>query len=238
MSQGEIRVCYDEWALTYDSDENLTRDLNTEVLRQILPSQQLEILLEAGCGTGLNTAQLSQCSKRVIAVDGSEKMLNCAALVRPVERASYMQCDLSARWPFRDGVFDAVVLALVVQHLPDLEHLFWEIRRVLAVGGWVIITELHPIRWWMGSRASFCRQGDPVSVLGHGHQLSDFLRYAAESQLDLSHLNEWWHPADEGRPPRILSLNFRKTGAEPISDGASSAKNPYPVDNLQFKRLG
>ena len=54
-----IARAYDQWAETYDTDPNRTRELAGQVLRKIdLPVSGLEVV-EIGCGTGRNTEWLA-----------------------------------------------------------------------------------------------------------------------------------------------------------------------------------
>ena len=64
-----IQKAYDEWSQTYDSDRNLTRDLDQQVMREALADQRFQSILEIGRGTGKNTsflAEVGQESMRLI----------------------------------------------------------------------------------------------------------------------------------------------------------------------------
>src|SRR5512143_3468555 len=73
-----VQKAYNDWSASYDSDENLTRDLDQNVLREALADLHFKSILEIGCGTGKNTAFLSQISERVHALDFSEGMVEKA----------------------------------------------------------------------------------------------------------------------------------------------------------------
>ena len=45
-----VQAAYSEWAATYDTDENFTRDLDQQATRDTLGQQQFERILELGCG--------------------------------------------------------------------------------------------------------------------------------------------------------------------------------------------
>ena len=68
-----IQQAYDEWSDSYDVDENLTRDLDQKVTREVLTNLHFTSILETGCGTGKNTSFLSQLGDKVYAVDFSEE---------------------------------------------------------------------------------------------------------------------------------------------------------------------
>jgi len=62
----EVISAYNQWACTYETVENATRDLAAAVLRHYpLPLYDRDVL-ETGCGTGLNTTYLAQQSRSVL----------------------------------------------------------------------------------------------------------------------------------------------------------------------------
>src|SRR5215813_11136219 len=84
----EVASAYDQWACTYETVENATRDLAATVLRQYpLPMRNRDVL-ETGCGTGLNTTYLAQQSRSVLAVDGS-----AGCWCRPAPGSQYPMCS-------------------------------------------------------------------------------------------------------------------------------------------------
>jgi ubiquinone/menaquinone biosynthesis C-methylase UbiE len=86
-----VRESYSRWAATYDTDRNLTRDLDHDVTRATLEGGRFGSILEIGCGTGKNTALLARIGERVRAIDFSEGMIDRA---RESHRAA---CDLLGR---------------------------------------------------------------------------------------------------------------------------------------------
>ena len=73
-----IQNAYNEWSDSYDTDNNLTRDLDQQVTREVLANQHFISTLEIGCGTGKNTAFLAQIGEIVHAVDFSQGMIGKA----------------------------------------------------------------------------------------------------------------------------------------------------------------
>ena len=71
----QISEAYSEWSETYDSDRNLTRDLDQAVLRMILGSRTFKRAFEIGCGTGKNTPLLASVAEQVVALDFSPSMI-------------------------------------------------------------------------------------------------------------------------------------------------------------------
>ena len=95
----EVASAYDQWARTYETVENVTRDLAAAVLRQYPLHMHDRDVLETGCGTGLNTTYLAQQSRSVLAVDGSAGMLAQARPSIAAPQARLVQCDLQHAWP-------------------------------------------------------------------------------------------------------------------------------------------
>ena len=70
--KSEIASAYNEWAKTYDTDQNRTRDLAGQVLRRVALNIHHRRVIEVGCGTGRNTEWLASAPARdIIALDFS-----------------------------------------------------------------------------------------------------------------------------------------------------------------------
>src|SRR5215471_3600755 len=131
----EVTSAYDQWARTYETVENATRDLAATVLRRYpLPMYGRDVL-ETGCGTGFNTTYLAQQSRSVLAVDGSAGMLAQARTRVAAPQVQLVQCDLQHAWPLADASVDLVVCILVLEHIADLHMCFQEASSVLRPGG-------------------------------------------------------------------------------------------------------
>ncbi|MFC1879332.1 class I SAM-dependent methyltransferase, partial [Chloroflexota bacterium] len=93
-----VKESYNLWSATYDTDENLTRDLDQTVTRNTLGYSRSKSILEIGCGTGKNTAQLAQIGDRVYALDFSEGMLMRANEKLGSENVSFLVADITKPW--------------------------------------------------------------------------------------------------------------------------------------------
>lgn len=94
-------------------------------------------LLDVGCGTGHQLAELRQRGYDIAGVDGSQEMLNHARLLNP--DAELCQSDVE-RLPFPDASFDVVISVEVFRYLPDVSGCICEIGRVLKPGGFCLVT--------------------------------------------------------------------------------------------------
>jgi malonyl-CoA O-methyltransferase len=205
-----IQDSYNEWSEIYDSNENLTRDLDEKVTREKLANLRFQSILEIGCGTGKNTIFLAQLGERVHALDFSEGMIEKAREKVTATKVRFEMADLTQKWNCVNAAYDLVVCNLVLEHIQDLSHIFSEAARVLERGGKIFINELHPFRQYQGTKARFERKEATIEVEAFVHHMSDFTNAASASSLKLVSLNEYWHTADEGKPPRLVSLLFQK----------------------------
>lgn len=203
-----IQKSYNEWSQTYDTDKNLTRDLDQQVMRETLANQHFDSILEIGCGTGKNTTFLVQIGGRVHALDFSEGMIEKAKEKVKAENVRFSMADLTQRWPCEDRAYDLIVCNLVLEHIEDLSFVFSEASRVLVEEGKFFVNELHPFRQYEGKKASF-QSGENVSEIpAFVHHISDFLNAASKNGFTFVGLRERWHAEDLNRPPRLISFLF------------------------------
>ena len=205
-----IQNAYDEWSGSYDSDENLTRDLDRRVVVELFSNLQFDSILEIGCGTGKNTIFLARIGSIVHAVDFSHGMIEKAKEKIQTDHVHFSIMDITNHWDFKDQFFDLIVCNLVLEHIENLSFVFSEASRVLGPKGYFFINELHPFRQYDGKKARFLRDEQVVEVDTFVHHISDFFRAATENGLALTKLNEYWHEADQNKLPRLLSLLFEQ----------------------------
>ncbi|MEP6743109.1 MAG: methyltransferase domain-containing protein [bacterium] len=208
-----IAAAYDQWAETYDTDPNRTRELAGQVLRKLdLPVAGRDVV-EIGCGTGRNTEWLITQAAGITALDFSEKMLRRAAAQVNDPRVRFIQHDVRNIWPLADDSADTLIAMLVLEHIERLETVFAEAARVLRQGGELFICELHPMRQLMGGQAQFsnAQTGERELVPAFLHNVSDFVNGGLVAGFELIRLDEWRDPdATMNSSPRLLSLQFRK----------------------------
>jgi malonyl-CoA O-methyltransferase len=205
-----IQKAYDEWSQTYDTDRNLTRDLDRQVTREALANWHFDSILEIGCGTGKNTMFLARAGAKVHALDFSEGMIEKAKEKVRAENVRFSLADLTQRWPCEDQAYDLIVCNLVLEHLQDLSFIFSEAFRVLKKGGAFLINELHPFRQYEGKKAVFGKGEGVTEIPAFVHHISEFVNSAASSGLRLVKLEERWREEDKDKPPRIVSFLFEK----------------------------
>ncbi|MEN6448847.1 MAG: methyltransferase domain-containing protein, partial [Thermoguttaceae bacterium] len=101
-----------------------------------------EWVLDAGCGTGLGTRLLDRTGVSTIALDLSLASLERLLANLPQPGVPCVRADIS-RLPFANDVFDRLICANTLQHVPT-----WDLRRrcieqfarVVRPGGTVVVT--------------------------------------------------------------------------------------------------
>lgn len=187
-----IRDGYDRWSLVYDHDANPLPALEEPFVREQLGSVRGVAVLDLGCGTGRHSLWLASAGAVVTALDISKGMLAQARLKPGADAVQFVLHDLENRFPFENGSFDRVVSGLVLEHVKDLDHFFFEVRRVLRPEGRVVLTTMHPAMFLRGSQARFTDpdSGEIVQPGSYPHQISDFVMAALRNNLSLLHLGE------------------------------------------------
>lgn len=110
----------------------------------LIPEVDGRRILDAGCGTGIYTEWLLDRGADVVGVDVSEAMLD-QAREAVGDRAEFRRATLGDPLPFADDEFDGVVSALVLDYVEDWGRAFDEFARVLASGGFVVFSVVHPL---------------------------------------------------------------------------------------------
>ena len=121
-----IQKAYNEWSQTYDTDRNLTRDLDRQVMLEMLANRHFNSILEIGCGTGKNTSFLAQIGAHVHALDFSEGMIEKAREKVKAGNVRFSVADLTQKWPCESQSYDLIVCNLVLEHIEDLLFIFSE----------------------------------------------------------------------------------------------------------------
>lgn len=214
-TKSDIAAAYDEWAQSYDTDQNRTRDLAAQVLRQANLNFADRNVIEAGCGTGRNTewvAGPTAAAAEIVALDFSEEMLERARERVCDPRVRFVQHDVRARWPVADVSADLVIAMLILEHVEMIEPVFAEAARALRPDGELFICELHPMRQLLGGQAQFthAKTGEHQLVPAFLHDVSDYVNAGLSMGFELLSLGEWRDlEATRTGPPRLLSLLFR-----------------------------
>ena len=144
---------YRDWSATYD-DPNPLIVAEEGALRALLSEFPAGRALDVATGTGRIADELVRLGHRVIAMDLSESMLSVRRSGRGSPRT--VVGDFT-RLPFAEGSADLIVCGLALSHVNDLAPVFDGFGRIVAPGGAVVTSDIHPMAASTGGHAFFKR---------------------------------------------------------------------------------
>jgi ubiquinone/menaquinone biosynthesis C-methylase UbiE len=183
---------YDRWSEVYDDELNPLVILEESVVREwvnVCPGMRVA---DVGCGTGRHAKWLAEAGAAVDAYEPSAGMMAKARRKLADHAVRFQEHKLPARLPAPDDAYDLVLLALVADHLADLEATFRELRRVVKDGGAVIFTVLHPAMNLRGITARFTdpSDGSEVRVAAFEHTFGDYVTGALRAGFAITEIKE------------------------------------------------
>ena len=133
--------------------DEFTAGADPEYEEQILPLVEQHLggarrVLDVGCGEGQLARRLAALGVDVIGIDPTQAQI--AEAVARGGGPSYA-ASTADELPCRSGVFDGVVMCLVIEHIDPIEPPIREIARVLEPGGRFLLLLNHPLLQTPGS---------------------------------------------------------------------------------------
>jgi ubiquinone/menaquinone biosynthesis C-methylase UbiE len=165
MSKKRIQL-FDEWPEAYDRwfttpIGSLVKQYETELILNLLSPRQDEIILDAGCGTGIFTLDILSSGSKVIGLDLSLPMLKRAEekLKRyPVQMVLADMLNL----PFPEGSFDKVASITALEFIEDGNAAVGELFRVTKRGGRIVVATLNSLSPWALRRRIEAKEGHSI----------------------------------------------------------------------------
>jgi len=173
-----VRTGYDRWSETYDTTANPLVALDRRHTLALLRPRAGERILDAGCGTGWNLRSLVHAGSRPVGIDFSRGMLTVAR--RNIPQVPLAQADLNHELPLRRRVFEAVLCALVGEHIINLPLAFRELCASLVPGGRLVFSVFHPQMAAAGVEANFERCGVEYRLGAYRYTVDDYLNVIAD----------------------------------------------------------
>jgi ubiquinone/menaquinone biosynthesis C-methylase UbiE len=146
-------------------------------LTELLKLPKDGILLDAGGGTGRSSLHLRPLVGRLVICDFSLPMLRQAQAKGGISVTQ----SRAEQLPFRDGLFDRVMIIDALHHFFDQPAAIRELIRVLKPGGRLVIEEPDRQRWIIKLLAV----AEKMAIMrSHIHTMTDILGMIAASGLD------------------------------------------------------
>jgi ubiquinone/menaquinone biosynthesis C-methylase UbiE len=118
-------------------------------VQSLLPDVDGKRVLDAACGTGMDSAWLAEQGASVVGIDFSREMIRTAK-ERHGDAVEFKQADL--REPIEslgDGSFDIVSSQLTLSHLESWDTVLGEFHRILSEDGVLVVSSDHPFRQFL-----------------------------------------------------------------------------------------
>jgi ubiquinone/menaquinone biosynthesis C-methylase UbiE len=173
ISRPGVREGYDLWAESYDRTPNPLVALDRRYTVYRLGPRSGERILDAGCGTGGNLRRIARRGARPIGIDFSRGMLRIAT--RSLPGVPLVQADLNRDLPIRRERFDALLCALVSEHLRNIGTFFLEAFSVLRRGGRLVFSAFHPEMAAAGVEANLQIGGTEYRLGAERYSVDDYL---------------------------------------------------------------
>jgi SAM-dependent methyltransferase len=188
VAESDPRAGYQVWSQTYDEPGNPIIGLEEPAVRSLVDHLPVGRALDAACGTGRHARYLVDLGHKVVGVDITPAMLTVARGAVP--EADFYEADLRAI-PEEDSQFALVVCGLALAHVAELDKAAGELARVLAPGGHLIVSVLHPLQAFLGWHAPFEDDaGNRRFVREHPHTHADYLAAFQTAGLAVGHCVE------------------------------------------------
>jgi len=178
-----VRSGYDRWSEVYDHTPNPLVALDRRYTIDVLSPRRGQRILDAGCGTGAHLTALAAAGSRPVGLDFSRGMLRVARRRNP--HVLLAQADLNSAFPMKRGNCDAVLCALVSEHLTNLRTFFREAIGVLKRGGRFVFSAFHPELAAAGIEANFEQNGVEYRLGAERYTVDDYLNHMDDAGLEV-----------------------------------------------------
>ena len=156
---------------------------------------------DLGCGTGQMSELVAPHVAKVVAVDGSDDMVQSARKrLKGMHQVEVRRGDMEAL-PIADAQLDVAITALVLHHVPEPARALVEMHRVLKPGGRVMIVDMLP-----HDRVEYQQQMGHVWLGFSEKTIKKFLEGAGFEKASITTL-----PADEAaKGPSLFVASARR----------------------------
>jgi len=157
-----VRQLFDDWPETYDQwfatpIGRLVKKHEGELLLDLIKPKPGDLILDAGCGTGVFTLDLLHFGCPIIGIDLSMPMLLRAKQKAHGYPFRIVRADLLSL-PFSENSFDKVISVTALEFIEDGRRAIEELFRVTKRGGSLVVATLNSLSPWALQRKAEARQ--------------------------------------------------------------------------------
>lgn len=166
MVNKKNRQLFDEWPEAYDrwfttAIGSLVKKYETELILDLLKPKRGEIILDAGCGTGIFTLDILSSGSKAVGLDVSLPMLLQAGKKLKGYPFQMVLADM-LNLPFRKNSFDKVVSVTALEFIEDAKGAVKELFRVTRKGGCIVVATLSSLSPWALRRKAQAKEGHTI----------------------------------------------------------------------------
>ncbi|HEY2470010.1 MAG TPA: methyltransferase domain-containing protein, partial [Terracidiphilus sp.] len=135
---------FSRWAQVYDARSNPLLLLEGRGTAPLLPPLRGGNVLDVGCGTGRWLTHLETLHPAsLMGIDCSRGMLKQAR--EKVLSTTKLEHGHSSALPGKDASYTLVMASFLLSYVKDLPAFALECARIVQPGGWVLISDMHPV---------------------------------------------------------------------------------------------
>jgi ubiquinone/menaquinone biosynthesis C-methylase UbiE len=157
---------FDHWAEKYDQwfetpMGRLIKGYESELILRMLAPEPGELILDAGCGTGIFTEDIIETGARVVGLELAFDMLRRA--VTKCSRRTFESIigDIQ-RLPFADDSFNKAISITAIEFIQDARRAVEELFRVTKPGGCIVVATLNSLSPWAQRRKAAAQKGHAI----------------------------------------------------------------------------
>ncbi len=157
------KMLFDEWPERYEQwfttpIGKVVKEIESELIHELLNPKPEEKVLDAGCGTGIFTLDFLAAGDQVVGLDISGPMLSLAGKKTAGYPFFKVRGDM-LHLPFKDNSFDKAVSITALEFIADAKSAVDELFRVTRPGGCVVVATLNSLSPWAVRRKAKTQKG-------------------------------------------------------------------------------
>ena len=157
---------FDHWAEKYDQwfetpMGRLIKGYESKLIFRMLAPEPGELILDAGCGTGIFTEDIIETGARVVGLELAFDMLRRAVTNFSGRTFQSVIGDIQ-RLPFADASFNKAISITAIEFIQDSRIAVEELFRVTKPGGFIVVATLNSLSPWAQRREEAAQKGHPL----------------------------------------------------------------------------
>jgi ubiquinone/menaquinone biosynthesis C-methylase UbiE len=202
---------YDKWFTTPIG--KLVKESELKLILKMLKPRSGELILDAGCGTGVFTSGIIESGASVIGLDVSRPMLKKA--IHKIKHRFSCVCADMLHLPFENNTFDKAISITAIEFIKDARQALGELERVTKPGGAIVVATLNSLSPWADKRRKHSEKAEGIfafAIFRSPDELAELLALKCITQTAI-------HFPDDSDPHQAIEIE-EKGNAAGLDSGA------------------